>query len=219
MPPVSTLLDESESADLLVIGSQGPSGLGGFVSGSVAMATVARLEHPVVLVRAGETAETEHLPAAEGKSSIGTPCRDVAVAVDVDEPSDEVLDFAFHAAELRRAQLRAVHAWRVPVLPRLCRRRGACPAQGGGGERAGGAARTVAREVPHRRREGTCTARSRWCRTTECCSTSSSSTVETGDARCHRGRVSALSVPSFAQTTVHRWVRVVQPEPRAIPPL
>jgi hypothetical protein len=31
------------------------------------MATVARLEHPVVLVRAGETAETEHLLGAEGK--------------------------------------------------------------------------------------------------------------------------------------------------------
>jgi hypothetical protein len=42
------------------------------------------------------------------------PCRDVAVAVNVDEPSDAVLRFAFHAAELRRAQLRAVHTWRVP---------------------------------------------------------------------------------------------------------
>ncbi|EFL29908.1 stress-inducible protein [Streptomyces viridochromogenes DSM 40736] len=114
-PPVSTLLAESENADLLVIGSQGPSGLGGFMSGSVAMATVARLQHAVVLVREGETAEAEHLPGVDGKPSIRMPCRDVAVAVGLDEPSHDVLDFAFHAADLRRAPLRAVHAWRVPV--------------------------------------------------------------------------------------------------------
>ncbi|GGY33577.1 universal stress protein [Streptomyces djakartensis] len=113
-PPVPTLLAESGDAALLVIGSQGPSGLGGFVSGSVAMATVARMEHPVVLVRAGESAEAEHLPDADGRPSTHTPCRDVAVAVDTGEPSGDVLDFALHAAELRRAPLRAVRAWRVP---------------------------------------------------------------------------------------------------------
>ncbi|MGY4742243.1 universal stress protein [Streptomyces sp. ATMOS53] len=30
-------------------------------------------------------------------------------------PCDEVLDFAFRAAELRKAPLRAVHAWHVPL--------------------------------------------------------------------------------------------------------
>lgn len=112
--PVPALLAEAESADLLVIGSQGPSGLGGFVSMSVAMATVARIERPVVLVRAGQTAEDEYLPDGDGKHSVGTPCRDVAVAVGIDGPCDAVLDFAFHAAELRRAPVRAVHAWHVP---------------------------------------------------------------------------------------------------------
>ncbi|MEV8554724.1 universal stress protein [Streptomyces glaucescens] len=112
--PVPALLAEAENADLLVIGSQGPSGLGGFVSGSVAMATVARTERPIVLVRAGETAETEHLPDRDGKPSLRTPFRDIVVAVDIDGPCDEVLDFAFHAADLRRAPLCAVHAWRVP---------------------------------------------------------------------------------------------------------
>ncbi|MFJ4245709.1 universal stress protein [Streptomyces iakyrus] len=49
----------------LVTGSQGLSGLGKFVFGSVAMATVARSKHPVVMVRTGET---ENLPEFEGKS-------------------------------------------------------------------------------------------------------------------------------------------------------
>ncbi|MFJ9736787.1 hypothetical protein [Streptomyces sp. NPDC101166] len=38
----------------------------------------------------------------------------MAAAVNVDEPSDAILRFAFHAAELRRAQRRAVHTWRIP---------------------------------------------------------------------------------------------------------
>ncbi|MFF5978925.1 universal stress protein [Streptomyces olindensis] len=112
--PVHALLAEARNADLLVIGSQGPGGLGGFVSGSVAMATAARAEQPIVLVRAGRTAEDEHVPDGDGKPSVRTPFRDVAVAVDVDGPSDEVLDFAFHAADLRGAPLRAVHAWHLP---------------------------------------------------------------------------------------------------------
>ncbi|GKQ37908.1 universal stress protein [Streptomyces sp. A012304] len=113
--PVPALLAESENAELLVIGSQGPTGLAGFVSGSVALATAARIERPLVLVRAGETAEDEHLPDADGKPSQRTPFRDVAVAVDVDGTSHEVLEFAFHAAEMRHAPLRVVHAWHAPL--------------------------------------------------------------------------------------------------------
>ncbi|MFD7402340.1 universal stress protein [Streptomyces sp. NPDC059866] len=113
-PPVPALLAEAENAELLVVGSQGPSGLGGFVSGAVAMATVSRIERPIVLVRDSDTAEDEHLPDGDGKPSVRTPCRDVAVAVDVDEPCDDVLDFAYHAAERRRAPLRVIHAWHVP---------------------------------------------------------------------------------------------------------
>lgn len=86
--PGPALLSEAENAELLVIGSQGFGGVGGFFSGSVALATVlatvARVERPVVLVRAGDTAEDEHLPDSSGKPSVCTPCRDVVVAVDVD---------------------------------------------------------------------------------------------------------------------------------------
>ncbi|MFD0318356.1 universal stress protein [Streptomyces flavalbus] len=117
--PVPALLAESAGAELLAIGSQGPTGLGGFVSGSVALATVARSERPIVLVRDGTTAEDEHQPEADGTPSARTPCREVAVAVDVDEPSDDVLAFAFRAADLRRAPLRAVHAWHLPFAHAL----------------------------------------------------------------------------------------------------
>ncbi|MFB7733953.1 universal stress protein [Streptomyces sp. NPDC056112] len=113
--PGPALLDEAEDAELLVIGSQGLGAVGGFVLGSVAMATAVHAERPVVLVRAGETAESEHLPDVFGRPSTRTAHRDVAVAVDTDGPCDDLLDFAFRAAELRRAPLRVVHAWHVPL--------------------------------------------------------------------------------------------------------
>ncbi|MFI9600215.1 universal stress protein [Streptomyces sp. NPDC052043] len=113
--PGPALLDEAQNAELLVIGSQGLGAVGGFVLGSVAMATALHAERPVVLVRAGETAQSEHLPDAFGRPTTLTALRDVAVAVDTDGPCDDVLDFAFRTAELRRAPLRVVHAWHVPL--------------------------------------------------------------------------------------------------------
>ncbi|MGW3942947.1 universal stress protein [Streptomyces phaeochromogenes] len=113
--PGPALLAEAENAELLVIGSQGPSGVGGFFSGSVALATVAHVEQPVVLVRAGFTATDEHLPDSSGKPSLREPHRDVAIAVDTGGSCDEVLEFAFRAADLRDAPLRAVHAWHMPL--------------------------------------------------------------------------------------------------------
>ncbi|MGW3498520.1 universal stress protein [Streptomyces sp. NPDC001020] len=116
MRPGPALLAEAENAEFLVIGSQGLGGVGGFLSGSVALAAVARVERPVVLVRAGDSAPNEHLPDSRGKQSDRTPYRDVAVGVDVDAPCDAVLEFAFHAAELRGAPLRVVQAWHVPYI-------------------------------------------------------------------------------------------------------
>lgn len=113
-PPVPTLIAEAENAELLVIGGQDSTGLGGFLSGSVAMATAARIDRPLVMVRGGHCAEDEHLPDAAGGPSPHTPFRDVAVAVDIDGSSQEVLQAAFDAAELRRAPLRVVHAWHAP---------------------------------------------------------------------------------------------------------
>ncbi|KQX67355.1 universal stress protein [Streptomyces sp. Root1310] len=113
--PGPALLAEAENAELLVIGNQGTGGVGGLLSGSVALTVVAHADRPVVLVRAGETVADEHLPDGPRKASAATPFRDVAVAVDTGRPCDDVLDFAFHAAELRKAPLRVVHAWHVPL--------------------------------------------------------------------------------------------------------
>jgi nucleotide-binding universal stress UspA family protein len=114
LSPGPALRAESENAELLVIGSQGFGGVEGLLAGSVAMATVAHAAGPVVLVRADDAAEREHVPDGFGKPSARTPYRDVAVAVDVGRPCDAVLEFAFGAAQLRGAPLRVVHVWHVP---------------------------------------------------------------------------------------------------------
>jgi nucleotide-binding universal stress UspA family protein len=113
-PATDALLKAAEGAELLVLGARGLSGFTGFLLGSVALGVVARATRPVVLVRAGEKAEDEHLPAADGGTSTQTGYRDVVLGLDVGDPCDEVIEFAFEAARLRGARLRAVHAWQDP---------------------------------------------------------------------------------------------------------
>ncbi|MGW3109580.1 universal stress protein [Streptomyces sp. NPDC001100] len=114
-PAIPSLLRLAEGAELVVLGSRGLSGVAGFVVGSVAQGVVARATVPVVLVRAGEEEADEHLPAT-GDSGPRPGYRDVVLAVDLDAPCDEVIEFAFEAARLRGARLRVVHAWQTPVL-------------------------------------------------------------------------------------------------------
>ncbi|KUN24863.1 stress-inducible protein [Streptomyces antibioticus] len=104
-------------AELLVLGSRAFSGFGGFMAGSVALATVARVTRPVVLVRAHQRLESEHVPDADGRPSVGTPYRDVVVGVDPAHRCEELLAFAFESAMMRAAPLRAVYTWRLPYLP------------------------------------------------------------------------------------------------------
>ncbi|MGW7407595.1 universal stress protein [Streptomyces sp. NPDC054833] len=113
-PAVEVLREAAEGAELLVLGSRGLSGFTGFLVGSVALGVVARATRPVVLVRAGEETADEHLPAPDGSASTTTGYRDVVLGIDLSEPCDEVIEFAFEAARLRRARLRAVHAWQPP---------------------------------------------------------------------------------------------------------
>ncbi|MFF4544647.1 universal stress protein [Streptomyces sp. NPDC001406] len=113
-PAVERLREAAEGAELLVLGSRGLSGFTGFLVGSVAAGVVARATRPVVLVRAGEDTADEHLPTPDGSASTTTGHRDVVLGIDLSEPCDEVIDFAFEAARLRRARLRAVHAWQPP---------------------------------------------------------------------------------------------------------
>ncbi|MFE9451591.1 universal stress protein [Streptomyces sp. NPDC006739] len=108
------LCEAAGFAELLVLGSRGLGGLGGFMVGSVSLGVVARAERPVVLVRAGEQAADEHRMDPTGVPSAAAPFRPVVLGIDVDEPDDTLLEFAFDAAARRHAALRAVHAWPEP---------------------------------------------------------------------------------------------------------
>ncbi|MFJ8787836.1 universal stress protein [Streptomyces sp. NPDC102462] len=113
-PATAALLKAGEQAAVLVLGSRGLGGVTGFLVGSVALGVVARATTPVVLVRVGEDAEDGHVPAADGGPSARTGTRDVVLGLDVADPCDEVIEFAFEAARLRQARLRVVHAWQPP---------------------------------------------------------------------------------------------------------
>ncbi|MEU8756798.1 universal stress protein [Streptomyces chartreusis] len=116
-PATDALLHAADQAELLVLGSRGLSGFTGFLVGSVALGVVARATLPVVLVRAGEEASDEHLPADDGSPSTRTRYQDVVLGLDLGDPCDEVIEFAFEAARLRGARLHVVHAWQEPSPP------------------------------------------------------------------------------------------------------
>ncbi|MDT0309781.1 universal stress protein [Streptomyces sp. DSM 44917] len=101
--PAEVLADAAARSELLVIGSRGLGSVAGFFIGSVAQATVARAECPVVLVRPGNV-------LAE------PPAPDVVLGLDLDDAAEELLAFAFDTAARHEAPLRVVHCWRVPPV-------------------------------------------------------------------------------------------------------
>ncbi|QDQ09468.1 universal stress protein [Streptomyces spectabilis] len=119
-PPVSALVSAAGTSELLVLGSRGLGRVVGFVVGAVSQRVVAHSPCPVVLVRAGQTAAAEHLPALHGISPDelpGIPYRDVVLGLDTERPCDELIEFAFVTAREHGAPLRVVHAFR-PAPPR-----------------------------------------------------------------------------------------------------
>jgi nucleotide-binding universal stress UspA family protein len=100
--PIAQLLDESRTAQLVVIGDRGLSGVAGLLLGSVAVALAARGACPVAVVR-GRTS------AVEGP---------VVVGVDGSPVSEAALEYAFDAADARSAELVVVYAWRDLLLDR-----------------------------------------------------------------------------------------------------
>ena len=108
--PSDALVDAAKDADLLVLGSRGLSGVGGFLVGSVGLSVVARVELPVVLVRAGERAADE-----EGTSPASAAShRPVVLGLDAEGPADAVIEFAFAEAARRATGLRVVYGWSLP---------------------------------------------------------------------------------------------------------
>ncbi|WP_327433870.1 MULTISPECIES: universal stress protein [unclassified Streptomyces] len=112
--PAEVLPGVAKDAELLVLGSRGMSGVGGFMVGSVGLAVVAHAECPVVLVRAGEQAADEHTMDPAGIPSAAAPFRPVVLGLDVTNPDDALIGFAFEAALLRGTSLRVVHGWNEP---------------------------------------------------------------------------------------------------------
>lgn len=108
------LAEVSKDAALLVLGSRGLSGIGGFLVGSVGMAVIAHTDTPVVLVRAEEQAADEHEKDPAGIPSAATAYQPVVLGLDTSHPDDAVIAFAFEEAARRAATLRVVHGWNLP---------------------------------------------------------------------------------------------------------
>jgi nucleotide-binding universal stress UspA family protein len=93
------LINESKTAQLMVLGSRGLGGFASLLVGSVAVALSAHGHCPVVVMRSSTVDNS--LPG-EGP---------VVVGVDGSELSDAALTFAFEAAAARGVPLVAVHTW------------------------------------------------------------------------------------------------------------
>ncbi|MFJ8233299.1 universal stress protein [Streptomyces sp. NPDC094448] len=104
--PGEVLARLAEESALLVLGSRGLSGLGGFFVGSVGQAVLAETTSPVVFVRVpGDGSADGAKHPAEGP---------VVLGIDAHEPDDVLLRYAFEDAARRGAPLRVVHAWSLP---------------------------------------------------------------------------------------------------------
>ncbi|MET8977993.1 universal stress protein [Streptomyces sp. NPDC004539] len=96
--PADALIEAAKDAELLVLGSRGLGGIGGFMVGSVGLSVVAHAQRPVVLVK-------KDAPPATGP---------VVLGLDTDHPDAGLITFAFETAARRAVPLRVVHAWNPP---------------------------------------------------------------------------------------------------------
>ena len=94
-PTADALAEVSREADLLILGNRGRGGFTGLLLGSVSMHTLTFATCPTMIVR-GTPRE---------------PADSIVLALDVEDPADEVIDFAFAEAALRAARLSAVNVW------------------------------------------------------------------------------------------------------------
>lgn len=101
--PSGVLLEASEEADLVVIGSRGRGGFAGLLIGSVSGQVAAHAECPVVVVR----------------GAAGAGARDVVVGVDGSDSAQAAIAFAFDEASRHGWSVVAVHAWDVPAYDLL----------------------------------------------------------------------------------------------------
>ncbi|MEV6327736.1 universal stress protein [Streptomyces sp. NPDC051909] len=102
---VPGLVTAADDADLLVLGSRALGAVAGYFLGSVGMTVAGLVERPVVLVRAGD-------PPAP-------PDGPVSVGVDVRQPAEGLLGFAFEEAARRGSPLHVTYVQQLPPFAGL----------------------------------------------------------------------------------------------------
>lgn len=100
-PRVAALLEESERAETLVVGSRGAGGFVGLAVGSTTLQVASHAHCPVVAVRA----------AVPGQP----PRHGVVVGVDGSELSEAAVEYAMQAASEVGESVLALHAWNQPA--------------------------------------------------------------------------------------------------------
>ena len=100
--PETVLVEESRSADLVVVGDRGLGGFTGMLAGSVAVTVAAHSQCPTVVVRQG--------PERTSPVRSDAP---VVVGLDGPHPRTDVLAHAFAMASSRGVSLELVHTWHV----------------------------------------------------------------------------------------------------------
>ena len=98
-PPVPTLVDLSEEAEMIVVGCNGRGAVGRVVLGSVSSGVVHGAKCPVAVIRA----EASYVPRSDRAP--------VLVGIDCSPTSELALAIAFDEASFRGVELTALHAW------------------------------------------------------------------------------------------------------------
>lgn len=101
---VPTLVDISETADMVVVGNRGRGAVSRLLLGSVTSGLVNRAHCPVAVIR------------DEEQSTPDTATAPVLVGVDGSPGADHATDIAFEAASLRGVDVVALEAWSDTVL-------------------------------------------------------------------------------------------------------